>query len=64
MIAGLAKRIRQEIGVPVVCLLEGEDAFLDSLPSPQREDTWAELRERIADIDLFIAPARWAMVSA
>ena len=40
-------------------LLEAEDAFLDSLPSPQREDTWAELRERIADIDLFIAPTRY-----
>jgi len=59
LIVGLAKRLRAELGVPVVCLLEGEDAFLDSLPSPQREDTWAELRERIADIDLFIAPTRY-----
>ena len=41
LIAGLAKRIRQELGVPVVCLLEGEDAFLDSLPSPQSEQTWS-----------------------
>jgi len=59
LIAGLAKRIRQELGVPVVCLLEGEDAFLDSLPSPQGEQTWTELRERVADIDLFIAPTRY-----
>ena len=59
LIVGLAKRLRAELGVPVVCLLEGEDAFLDSLPSPQREDTWAELRERVADIDLFIAPTRY-----
>ena len=59
LIAGLAKRFRAELRVPVVCLIEGEDAFLDSLPSPQREDTWAELRERIADIDLFIAPTRY-----
>ena len=59
LIAGLAKRLRAELGVPVVCLLEGEDAFLDSLPSPQREDTWAELRKRVADIDLFIAPTRY-----
>ena len=59
LIAGLAKRLREALGVPVVCLLEGEDAFLDSLPSPQREDTWAELRERVADIDLFIAPTRY-----
>jgi glycosyltransferase involved in cell wall biosynthesis len=59
LIAGLAKRFRAELGVPVVCLLEGEDAFLDSLPEPQREQTWAELRERVADIDLFIAPTRY-----
>ena len=59
LIVGLAKRLRAELGVPVVCLLEGEDAFLDSLPEPQREDTWAELRERVADIDLFIAPTRY-----
>lgn len=59
LITGLAKRIRQELGVPVVCLLEGEDAFLDSLPSPQREQTWAELSKRVADIDLFIAPTRY-----
>ena len=59
LIAGLARRLREALGVPVVCLLEGEDAFLDSLPSPQREDTWAELRERVADIDLFIAPTRY-----
>ena len=59
LIAGLAKRLRAELGVPVVCLLEGEDAFLNSLPSPQREQTWAELRERVTDIDLFIAPTRY-----
>ena len=59
LIAGLARRLREALGVPVVCLLEGEDAFLDSLPEPQREDTWAELRERVADIDLFIAPTRY-----
>ena len=59
LIAGLAKRLRAELGVPVVCLLEGEDAFLDSLPSPQREQTWTELRERVTDIDLFIAPTRY-----
>ena len=59
LITGLAKRSRQELGVPVVCLLEGEDAFLDSLPSPQREQTWAELSKRVADIDLFIAPTRY-----
>ncbi|MBC8243896.1 MAG: glycosyltransferase family 4 protein [Verrucomicrobia bacterium] len=59
LIAGLAKRLRAELNVPVVCLLEGEDTFLDSLPEPQREDSWAELRKRVADIDLFIAPTRY-----
>ena len=37
LLIGMARRLREALGVPVVCLLEGEDAFLDSLPSPERE---------------------------
>ena len=59
LIVGLARRLREALSVPVVCLLEGEETFLDSLPEPQREDTWAELCERVADIDLFIAPTQY-----
>ena len=31
LLVGLARRIREALGVPVVCTLQGEDGFLDSL---------------------------------
>ena len=58
MLTGLARRIRTELKVPVVCMLQGEAAYLDSLPPRQRDAVWAALAERARDVDLFIAPSR------
>lgn len=59
LLMGLARRLKRELHAPVVCMLQGEDSFLDALPSPSRELAWQTLRERAADIDLFIAPSRY-----
>ena len=54
MLIGLAKRLKEELGCKVVCTMQGEDTFLDSLMEPYREQCWALLKERSKDIDLFI----------
>src|SRR6185436_17352562 len=59
LLAGLVRRLRTELRVPVVCLLQGEDAFLDALPAPHREAAWKTLSERASEVDLFIAPSRY-----
>jgi glycosyltransferase involved in cell wall biosynthesis len=59
LLAGMARRIRREVGVPVLCSLQGEDYFLDALPQSHRQAAWAITSERAADIDLFIAPSRY-----
>jgi hypothetical protein len=33
LLAGMAKRLRDELQAPVICMLQGEDGFLDSLQS-------------------------------
>jgi glycosyltransferase involved in cell wall biosynthesis len=58
-LAGLARQIRAELGIPVVGTLQGEDFFLDSLPEPYRSEAWRTMAERAADVDLFIAPSRY-----
>lgn len=58
MLAGLARQIRSELRVPVVCMFQGEAAYLDSLPPTHREAVWKELALRARDVDLFIAPSR------
>lgn len=59
LLLGLARRIRRDLRRPVACILSGEDTFLDALREPQRRQTWDTLRERAAEVDLFIAPSRY-----
>ena len=37
MLVGFTRRLKAELGCKVVCNLQGEDAYLDSMPSPMRE---------------------------
>ena len=59
LLVGMARRLKAEMATPIVCFLQGEDYFLDSLPDKYREAAWHLLRERAADVDLFIAPTRY-----
>ncbi len=59
LLLGLARKLKSELRAPVVCMLQGEDFFLDSLPEPHRTATWKTMSERAAEVDLFIAPSRY-----
>jgi glycosyltransferase involved in cell wall biosynthesis len=59
LLVGLARQLKTELNAPIICSLQGEDAFLDGLPDSHREAAWQLLRERAADVDRFIAPSRY-----
>lgn len=59
LLAGLARRLRAALNVPILCTLQGEDFFLDGLPEPQRAQAWELLSQRAADIAAFIAVSRY-----
>ena len=59
LLIGVARRVRHELRVPIVCSLQGEDAFLDSLPQPYCDRCWQLVRERAADVERFVAPSRY-----
>jgi glycosyltransferase involved in cell wall biosynthesis len=59
LLAGMAGRVRQTIGVPVVCFLQDEDKFLDKLAPPYAQQAWEVLCERARDIDAFIAVSNY-----
>ena len=59
LLLGLARRLQADLGAPVVCMLQGEDYFLDSLPESHRAQAWQVLVERAAEVKLFIAPTRF-----
>ncbi|HTD85658.1 MAG TPA: glycosyltransferase family 4 protein [Candidatus Binatia bacterium] len=59
LMVGMARRMKPELHAPVVCYLQGEDAFLDSFPDKFRKPTWQLLAERCRDVDLFVAPSQY-----
>ena len=59
LLVGMARRLKAELSVPVICTLQGEDSFLDALPDTHRDAAWQLLSERAADVNLFIAPSRY-----
>ncbi len=54
MLLGVARRVKQELGVPVVCSLLGEEIFLDDLIEPYRTRARQVLYERVHDADAFL----------
>ena len=56
MLASMAEPIQRELGVPVVCSLQGEADFLAGLREPYRSDCYALLRGHAKRIDRFVAP--------
>ena len=59
LLAGMARRIKERLGIPVVCLLQDEDGFLDGLAAPYTERAWEIVGERAGDIDAFLAVSKY-----
>ncbi len=59
LLIGLARAIKQRLGVPVVCLLQDEDGFLDGLVPPYSQQAWQIIAEQAGDIDAFIGVSKY-----
>ncbi len=59
LLVGLARGIKDALGVPVLASLQGEDSFLDGLPEPWRTRSWEAMGEGTRDCDACIAPSRY-----
>jgi glycosyltransferase involved in cell wall biosynthesis len=59
MFLGLVRRIREELGVPVVVSVQGEDIFFEELHEPFHTAVVEEMRRRASDASLFVSPSRF-----
>jgi len=59
LLIGVARRLKEMLGTRVVVTLQGEDTFVDALPDRCRQEAWAILSERLAEVDLLTAPSRY-----
>lgn len=55
LLISLAKPIKEALGCPVVCTLQGEDLFLDQLREPWKSEAMALIRAAVPHVDHFVA---------
>ncbi len=59
LLIGLAPALKRRTGKPIVCALQGEDAFVATLIEPYRSQAWSLLRENARSVTKFIAPSKF-----
>ena len=59
MFIGMARTMRRELNVPVVCELTGEDLFLGQMIESERAAVREVIRERAADVSTFVATSAY-----
>ena len=59
MLVGMARRMKERLGVPVLCSVQGEDIFLEQIEEPFHALVRDTLRERARDVDGFVATSRY-----
>ena len=58
MLSGVARKIRRELSCKVVCTLQGEDSFIESLGG-YTSDVWSALHSNAEHIDQFVAVSQF-----
>jgi len=59
LLMGLAKRIRKDVAVPVVCSLQDEDVWIDAMSESYIKGLWDLMSEKAKDIDAFVAVSHY-----
>lgn len=55
LLLGLARKIKDELNIPVICSLQDEDVWVDAMRPEYRQKMWDLLAEKGNDVDAFVA---------
>jgi glycosyltransferase involved in cell wall biosynthesis len=55
LLSGMVHEMKRRLGVPVLCSLQGDDVYIESLPEPHKARVLELIREHCQEIDGFIA---------
>jgi len=59
LLIGVGPRIREALGVPIVCSLMDENVWVDALDEPYDRQCWEAMRARVDCVDEFMAASEW-----
>jgi glycosyltransferase involved in cell wall biosynthesis len=59
LLLGMAKPLKDALGRPICCTLQGEDLFLEGLQEPYRSESKELIRQNVEHVDAFIAVSEY-----
>jgi glycosyltransferase involved in cell wall biosynthesis len=59
LLLGLARRLKNDLNIPVVCSLQDENEWIDPMREKYRNLVWTRMAERAKDVDAFIAASKF-----
>lgn len=59
LLLGLARRLKNELGVAIVCSLQDENEWIDPMRPSYQSVVWEKMAERAVDVDAFIAASSY-----
>ncbi|MDR3250451.1 MAG: glycosyltransferase family 4 protein [Tannerella sp.] len=59
LVIGIAKEIKKETGIPVVCSLQDEEVWIDGLQEVFARAAWKGIGENMQYVDAFVASSRF-----
>lgn len=59
LLIGLAKQIKKQLNVPIVCSLQDEDVWVDAMNDFYQNKVWNLMSEKAADVNTFIAVSEY-----
>jgi glycosyltransferase involved in cell wall biosynthesis len=59
LLLGLARKLKNELDVKIVCSLQDEDVWVNAMDEPFRTQTWDLMKERAADVDAFFSVSEY-----
>ena len=54
LLLGVARRVKAEIDIPIICSLQDEDTWIDAMDKSYRSAAWRIMSHRASDVDLFL----------
>ena len=59
LLSGMVGEIKQRLGVPIICTLQGDDIFLESLPQSFRSEALALIKAHCLQVDGYITTSTY-----
>lgn len=59
LLIGVARSLKERLGVPVICNMQGEDGFIDDLDEASAKEAWGLIGKQAVHVQKFVAVSQY-----